>query len=235
MAYSDDEIDMIVEMVNEVNETNKKLYPNSLYGSSYRDVPIIKDILEIADAHTAPDEGLDSFTYYNWVAEHYEWMGRFSLATKYYAKAIESFCRFSEYYKAEEPDYFDDLGRKYDDYLDDIRSILVSVGKYRNCYYEIEDDCMDVIETASQVIPREEAEEAVNEGKKKVFIFHDPVETTDEYLDVIDSIEELIDEEFGNDYEHGMCFGISAMKKSLLAECNIEWRSEQDLNIGMWD
>lgn len=63
----------------------------------------------------------------------------------------------------------------------------------------------------------------VRDGIESVHLRHDPIENTPEYLAVID-------EELDTDMYMGKCHAIWHMKRELLEECGIEWRSLGSMN-----
>ena len=74
------------------------------------------------------------------------------------------------------------------------------------------------------------AERIINERKeRRRSLKHDPVEMRDEYLAVIDAVEERV--EAGRTlHGHGSCFEVWALKKSCLLEHGIFWRTPAELN-----
>lgn len=95
-----------------------------------------------------------------------------------------------------------------DEILDELESLISSYAKMRNQFEGVTDDCEDIIELTSPLLGEDEVRELIEKGKGQVTLTRDPVEMSEDYLAVIDDIEQLTDKELGKDYEWGKCFSI---------------------------
>lgn len=143
------------------------------------------------------------------VATSFQAIGRMAEATKSYETALDALL-------TQNPSQID------------LEKLLCKLYRARN-YYE-DDPCLDIV-TKLKGTPfyQDYFEELALKALGARSLNHDPVEKSQEYLDVIDEIEERIAK---NRTLHGLgsCFEIWALKGEYLAEKGIYWRSPALLN-----
>lgn len=200
----------VQELITIINNWTNEDEPKSYVISPYvKELAIRLDKMEKADSF---------FEIYSLIANTYRRMGRFVLAAHYYEKALDIVILF--YNKT-----FND-----DCYIDRIKDLFYNILKYRNRF--IDDDCKDVLNNVNNnhLLPKE----MVDEVYKSVMnhrrdLKSDPIEMSEEYLNVIDEVERLIDE---NMTYRGMgaCHQYWMLKQRFLAERGINWKSPAALN-----
>lgn len=101
--------------------------------------------------------------------------------------------------------------------------------KARN-YYE-PDDCSDLVAIVSGSLSDERIRELLLSAQesRRGLIKNDPVEKTEEYLAVIDEVEERIDKDKTMDF----CMEYWNLKAEYLFEHGIIWRSPAQINPGV--
>ena len=220
MAYSDNEINRILELKEKLDENYE-----SFHGPTYRDIPALKEITDIIGTHDEEDALEDNFAMIGFLADAYYSMGRHGVASRLYDKAFG----FAERLGSE---VFEDEGS-----AETLRSDIYYAAVTRNIYNGSKNSCEDIIGKLSGLIPDEEIRTQIEEatGSAKGHAKHDPVEDTEAYLAVIDDIEKKIDDELGSDMYRGKCHAIWSLKKELLKKHGISWRSLMDINGGIWD
>ena len=120
--------------------------------------------------------------------------------------------------------------REYDDEdITRLKNCFYSAVKARN-YYE-PDDCSDLVAIVSGSLPNEIIRELLLSAQenRRGFIKNDPVEKTEEYLAVIDKVEEKIEKTKQMD----SCLEYWSLKARFLFEYGILWRSPSQLNRGV--
>ena len=152
---------------------------------------------------------------YTFIAYTYGLIGRFALAAKYYTLAIN----FAfNYYQ---------LAGEAPNKIEDIYSYALIA---RNYY--VDDDCLDLEEMikGTNFINPENRERIYRSAMNRRRSFkHDPVEMSEEYLAVIDEVEEKI-ENNRQSYGLGSCHEVWNLKRQFLAEKGISWKSPAILN-----
>lgn len=192
-------MDRIKEIIDTINNYQKE----DNY-KSYIISPLLKELIELNDEKR-------DYEVYLFIGENYSNIGRFSLASKYYEEALNLI--MSNNMKSL------DLGLLFN-------NILV----YRNYY--IDDDCVDLIKRVKE-------SKCLSEGKinsivERVYnhrrsLKHDPIEASEEYLSVIDEVEEKIDKNRTH-FGMGSCHEYWNLKFQYLMEKGIFWKSPSSLN-----
>lgn len=182
--------------------------------ATYLDTPDLKELLSIAkECGTDPESLKVSFYLYDFLSEQYESMGRFSVAAE---------LRKDELCSAVVLMQQEVLG------VDDVKDLVNHLLRDRNYY--VDDDCEDVKELVSGVLSEEEISQIIESClSRRRSLKHDPIEMTQEYLDVIDEVEEKID----NNLTYrglGSCHEIWNLKFTYLLEKGIAWKSPAVLN-----
>lgn len=173
----------------------------------YRFSPYIKQLIELLENSKPSKERVDNYLL---IGDAYKKMGRFSLAASYHEKALD-----------------DIIVLKVSKGLDEL---FYSVLRERNFY--VDDDCKDVLDQVKESgllderLLKETYENVMNNRRS---LRHDPVEMSEEYLAVIDEVEEKIAK---NRTFKGMgsCHEIWSLKWQYLLEKGINWKSPSMLN-----
>ena len=191
---------------------------------SYEVSPLLKRFIELNETNlqeynNAEDKN-EQFLYdvcenFVFIGDTYRSMGRFSLSAKYFEKALDASLIL----------YCD-----HDVTLKDVDTLLYDVLKDRNYY--VDDDCHDVLDKVKvtmMIDPNtvEKIEESVMTRRRS--FKHDPVEMSEEYLAVIDEVEEKVAKN-RTLYGMGSCHEVWALKEEYLLEKGIRWKSPAMLN-----
>lgn len=207
---NDRRMEQILNIINRIEERNKN--SNSL---SYLDSPDIK--LLISSIKKDDDADLDSllFKYHVtcYIANCYVYLSRFILSAKFYLDAIFIALEIADKYQVK---------------VGNIDNVISHCIRDRNRYKD--DDCDDLKVVVNTLISEEAFNEMINRIKeKRRSVKLDIVETSKQYLAVIDEIEEQLSLEFPemNRYQLPQYW---TLKKKLLLEKGIDWSSPQELN-----
>ena len=183
----------------------------------YKASPFLKLIIGILDANIYEDEDSLVFLYENYlyVAYKYKRMGRFSLSAKYEEKALDIaltlYCGHNKKMK-------------------DVDTLLYDILVDRNYYKD--DDCYDVLDKVREThLIDPNTIETINNRvmMRRRSLNHDPVEMGEEYLAVIDEVEEKIDKN-RTLWGMGSCHEVWNLKFQYLLEKGISWKSPSVLN-----
>ena len=212
MSYTDQEMLRLHELKNAITENNRQLDRNPDYSATWRDVPMLCEIETILAQHDDLEDREDNLVLLEYLADKYGCMGRDCIAAKFWMQYVQIACAL--------------LGEAPDEALEKELCIAVSeAAEARNGYYGVEDDCADLLALVTPVLGAERAAERIKKGIGYVHLRVDPVEASEDYLAVIDAIEQQLDEELGTDQFMGKCYRIWSRKQELLEEFGIEWRS----------
>ena len=189
------------------------------YELTYLAVPYLKETEEIVEAQLALESPydkvtlLDSATIMRYLAEAYDRLGRFAVSVRYYKRAIELAAK---------------LYTMYGEEMQDSITMIYNALKARNYY--VDDDCEDIRELAITFISKELVDDVFSTVmNRRRNLKHDPVEMTEEYLAVIDEVDEKIEK--NREYRgFGSCHHVWSLKTDYLAEKGITWRSPDVLN-----
>lgn len=183
----------------------------------YKASPLLKKMDELLVTNLDDKEESLSFAYdaYVFMGQTYRRMGRFSVSAMFEEKALDIALK---------------LSRDYDAKAEDVDTLLYDILVDRNYY--VDDDCLDVLgKVRGTCLIEPEIIEKNNNSvmKRRRSLKHDPVEMSEEYLAVIDEVEEKIDK---NRTMRGMgsCHEIWGLKYEYLLEKGIHWKSPQMLN-----
>jgi len=215
MAYTENSANRMIELIKEIEA--RKEHANA--AATYRDIPALQEIEKLVREQLASEEPYDHDTLTDsifavrYIGMAYETMWRIAYAVKYHKWLLELqlilYRRFREKDKECADDYYTAL-------------------RARNYYHA--DTCSDLTEIASQLLPdkkRREIEKQVLENFHP--LKHDPVELTDEYLSVIDEVEQYMDKE---EIKRLHQFHRNELFQKLLRERGVEWRPITELNPG---
>ena len=213
MAYSKETEKRLTELLGEIESHKEHEYA----AATYKDVPALKEIVQLVERQLAGDSDestlVDSIAVLGYVADRYDSLGRFAVSSKFYNQILSLALSLKQQYGTD---------------TDSIDGYLYAALQARNFY--IDDDCDDLAVVATELMNADDAERIINERKeRRRSLKHDPVEMRDEYLAVIDEIEEKI-EKSRTTYGHGSCFEVWSLKKSYLLESDIEWHTPAELN-----
>ena len=207
------------ERLKELFELIEKNGDYNAYELTYLAVPYLKETEEIVEAQLASESPydkvtlLDSATIMRYLAEAYDRLGRFAVSVRYYNRAIELAAK---------------LYTMYGEEMQDSSTMIYNALKARNYY--VDDDCEDIREQALVFISKDIVDDVFDTVmKRRRNLKHDPVEMTEEYLAVIDEVDEKIEK--NREYRgFGSCHHVWSLKTDYLAEKGIEWKSPVVLN-----
>ena len=207
------------ERLKELFELIEKNGDYNAYELTYLAVPYLRETEEIVEAQLALESPydkvtlLDSATIMRYLAEAYDRLGRFAVSVRYYKRAIE---------------LASTLYTMYGEEMQDSSGMIYNALKARNYY--VDDDCEDIREQALVFIPKDIVDDVFDTVmKRRRNLKHDPVEMTEEYLAVIDEVDEKIEK--NREYRgFGSCHHVWSLKTDYLAEKGIEWKSPVVLN-----
>ncbi len=213
MAYSKETEKRLTKLLGEIEGRKEHEYA----AATYKDVPALKEIVHIVEEQLTEDNDestlVDSIAVLGYVADRYDSLGRFAVSSKFYNQILALALT---------------LKQRYGTDTDGIDGYLYAALQARNFY--IDDDCDDLAGIATELMNADDAERIINERKeRRRSLKHDPVEMRDEYLAVIDEIEEKVAKS-RTTYGHGSCFEVWSLKKSYLLEHDIEWQTPSELN-----
>ncbi len=212
MPYTEKQVDRIDELY-EIIEGHKE---HEYAAPTYKDRPYLIEMAEITlSADDTDIETLENKLPALWyLTECYYKMCRAGEAVKFYKLMLETNAALM---KVKEFDG-DEMGRFERAFYDAVKA--------RN-YYE-PDGCEDLIEIVKGSIPDGKINELFESAmeSRKGLPKYDPVEKTEEYLAVIDEVEELIDKNKTMDF----CLEYWNLKGEYLHERGIHWRSPSMLN-----
>lgn len=184
---------------------------------TYRDTPVLREIEQVLTQHLSQeipadkDTLSDSVAILRYLGDRYEYLGRFSVAARFYDRALALAAQLYREH-GEETEYAGDM--------------LYRAIKAHNFY--VDDDCEPLLALCRDFIPRtdEIARDALNPRRH---LKHDPVEMTEAYLAVIDGAEEYV-EQNRTLQGHGACHEAWHLKREYLLRHDIDWRSPTALN-----
>lgn len=215
--YTKQQLDRIMELYKQIEskKSNKYSVP------TYKDNPALKEISQIllSDESNDKDAISDKITGLFYICKCYDEMCRAGMSSKYYKILLES---FEKLYNLLDDD---------DDY-ECFKRFEEAVQKAYNARNQYENDfCEDLFEIVDRMYPGEEAEKIFKSAKKTGMrvIKNDPIELSDEYLEVIDEVEELINKNRISDDYHEYW----NLKAEYLLERGVEWYSPAQLNPGV--
>lgn len=206
--YSQADHDRIIALVNAISDRRV-----DSRAATYKDVPDLKEIETILEKGLDKESHTLLFAYeaYGYLAEQYTTMGRFSVAAEYRLKAL----KIAKIAKVQ-----------YDKTFDDVKSLLSSLLRDRNYY--VDDDCLDIKPIAEGLLSQEVIDKLfVDRMAKRRTLKHDPVEMSEQYLAVIDEVEEKVEK---NATMKGFCLEAWSLKEEYLLEKGILWKSPAWLN-----
>lgn len=213
MAYSKETEKRLTELLGKIEGRKDHEYA----AATYKDVPALKEIVRLVEQQLAGDFDestlVDSIAVLGYVADRYDSLGRFAVSSSFYNRILLLALKLKQQY-----------GRD----TDGIDGYFYAALQARNFY--IDDDCDDLVEIATELMNVGDVARIVSERKaRRRSLKHDPVEMRDEYLAVIDEIEEKV-EKSRTAYGRGSCFEVWSLKKFYLLEQNIEWHTPAELN-----
>ena len=171
---------------------------------SYIVSPLLKELLLL-------NEDKNDCEIFLFAGDNYYRMGRPFLAVKYYEKALDVIIANHK-----------NIG--------DLDGLLGRILRLRNYY--VDDDCADVINKISE--SNLLSQDKIDEIKSNAFrhrrsLKHDPIEMSEEYLAVIDEVEEKVDKNRTH-FGMGSCYETWNLKSQFLMEKGIYWKSPAVMN-----
>jgi len=213
MAYSKETEKQLTELFWKIEGRKEHEYA----AATYKDVPALKEIVRLVEEQLAGDSDestyVDSIAVLGYVADRYDSLGRYAVSAKFYNQILTLALTLKQQYGTD---------------TDGIDGYLYAALQARNFY--IDDDCDDLAGIATELMNADDVWRIINERKeRRRSLKHDPIEMTEEYLAVIDEIEEKV-EKSRTTYGHGSCFEVWSLTKSYLLEHDIEWHTPAELN-----
>ncbi len=215
MAYKSERMQRLSTLfgIIEAHKKNEHSLP------TYKDTPALREIANIVSrelSETAPDNRStydDTVVILRYIAEAYDAIGRYSVSSYYYTKLISLESNMKLLF-----------GIEYAEASRDFSNAL----RVRNVYAD--DDAQDLCELAAPLLPVERIKErlVLTKARRRSF-FRDPVEATNEYLMVIDAVEDKIEKTRKN-FGIGSCLEVWKLKKQYLLEYGVKWSSPAELN-----
>ena len=215
MSFLQKDLERIEELYNIIESHKEHEYA----APTYRDSPYLLEIAEIVSRQSENNiETLEEIIPALWyLTESYDKMCRAGMSVKFYTPQLQT---HTELMKLREYDSED---------MEEFESCFYLAVKARN-YYE-PDDCSDLVAIVSGSLPDERIRELLLSAQenRRGFIKNDPVEKTEEYLAVIDKVEEKIEKT----KQMNFCLEYWSLKAQFLFEYGILWRSPSQLNPGV--
>ena len=198
--------DEVLIIIKKIEEERKREEPRS-----YLISPLLKQIISLLESFNENSQEAYDFLYkaYVYVAKNYTYIGRFVLSAKYNYIALE-------------------FAKKLEKVPQGVSEVLSNLLRDRNYY--VDDDCEDVKQLVDGLIEAKTIENLYRDRmNSRRSLKHDPIEMSEEYLAVIDEVEEKIEQ---NRTVHflGACHEIWFLKFQYLLEKGITWRSPAVLN-----
>ena len=186
------------------------------YGNvTFRDSPYLQEISDILSEQDEHDEKTLLFIYdcYLFLGQAYDDLGRFALSVRYREQALNIAVI---------------LKTEHNVHQNNISDVLYKLIKNKNYY--LDDECLDTKKVAEMLLEKEEVEKIFASAlASRRSLKHDPVEMSEEYLAVIDEVEEKI-EKNKTLSGRGSYLEIWSLKREYLKEKGIDWKSPAMLN-----
>lgn len=183
---------------------------------TYRDSSDLRKMTEIALSPREEDiETLEeTISALRYLTKAYDKMCRTGISVKLYTPLLSAYARLSILKEFDSED------------MAQLEECLLTAVRARN-YYKT-DCCIDLAEIVSKCMPENRIRVLLDTGidSRRNFIKNDPVEMTDEYLAVIDEVEEQIEKKKTSDF----CLEYWNLKAQLLSSHGIVWHSPAELN-----
>ncbi len=215
MPFLQEDLEKIEELYNIIESHKEHKYA----APTYRDSPYLAEMAEIVSRQRDNDiETLEEIIPALWyLTESYDSMCRAGMSVKFYTPQLEAHTELLKLKKYDSED------------MEGFENCFYLAVKARN-YYE-PDNCSDLVEIVSGSLSDERIRELLLSAQesRRGFIKNDPVEKTEEYLAVIDEVEERIDKEKTMDF----CMEYWNLKAEYLFEHGIIWRSPAQINPGV--
>ena len=213
--FSEQEIARLVALHDKIEAGKEHQYA----APTYRDRPALVEMERILFSNNEETTDVlgEKIAVLRYLSGCYDEMCRTGVSLKFHNKLIETHARLFS----------------LEDYGDEDKELLeedfYNAVKARNLY--IRDDCPDLVSLMEGVLPKTKIEElSVSVIKRCGYLpKNDPVELTEEYLSVIDEVEEKIDRTMTT----GICHEYWGLKALYLEEKGIVWRSPAVLNPGV--
>ncbi len=215
MPYSEHEIARLNELCSLVEDRKEHEYAAPTYRDSVALRGMVDTILHNQDTDTAALQ--DRITVLRYLTDAYYHMGRSALANNLYPHLLAAHAALWKQ-------------KTYEEAEEDALAEAIRLAVKARCYYEpaAYDDLLALVEgTFSAKRIMAEAEAGCN--ARKGLPQDDPIEASEEYLAIIDEVEELIDHNKTMDF----CMEYWNLKGQYLAERGIHWRSPVILNPGV--
>lgn len=209
MAYSEQDSRRLAVLLEQVAEN-----------VTYRDVPVLGEMEQIAvdqlqrEVPAQADTLADSIAIFRYLAERYEYLGRFAVAAWLYDRSLV---------------LASELHRDHGVATEYAPELLYRAVKAHNFY--VDDDCEVLAALCRQFLP--DADATVREAlSTRRHLNHDPVEMTEGYLALVDAAEAYAEQ---NRTFHGLgsCHEVWQLKRDFLLRHGIRWRSPAELNPGV--
>ena len=212
MPFNEDKTRVIKECLNRIK--GRKRFEEQ--AASYKDSADLKELQQIVDEQLLLEKDFaalsDSIAILCFVAEAYYSMGRAAISAKVYTRSVELMLELKEVF-----------GKVYNN----ADEVLCECVRMRNYY--VNDDCDDIIAVAVKLLGESGGIQIEKAKGRRSRLKHDPIEMSDEYLAVIDEVDEIVEKSF--EFKGlGSCHGEWALRRKLLLERGIKWRSPAVMN-----
>ena len=207
--YTKEQVIKINQLITSIENRKKEDHTNI---ASYKDINNLKELENFVYLELSHLPSLilkkEVLIY---LIENYQYMGRFALTYKLHNILLKDMI------------YMYNLEMVS---IDEIIDMIYDAVRDRNYY--IDDECLDIKEIVINTLQEFEFNTIFSKASKRS-LNHDPIEMTDEYLNVIDKVERKIDENktLAN---KSSCYEIWSLKKEYLLEYNIIWHTPKELN-----
>ncbi len=183
---------------------------------TYRDTPALEEMAGIilGNSEDSLEVWSNKLPVLMYLARSYDYMCRSGVSVKYHQQVLEAYARLMSFRPLTEEE------------MPVFESAFGKAVKARNFYQD--DACEDLVAIVNGLISEDKIKEllAANSGRH---IKNDPIELTDEYLAVIDEVEQKIEET----KEVELCHEYWQLKALYLKEHGIKWSSPSVLNPGV--
>ncbi len=213
--YTEQQLNRIIELFREI-EGNKS---HEYAAPTYKDSPALREMAEIilSDASDTAEVLAEKITVLTYLCRCYDQMCRAGVSVKYYKMLLTCYVKLAKLEKLSKDDnkHFEEA--------------FYGAVKARNGY--VADDCYDLKEIVCGCISGKKIDELYQKAvdSRKGLPKSDPVELSEEYLAVIDEVEELIEK----NKKVNICFEYWSLKADYLEERGIRWGSPAMLNPGV--
>ena len=216
MAFREGDLDRVYDLFDIVN----KLQSENNNKANYKVTPYLLELQDLALDNNSNDpyKILSLLNIYRFTRDSFNSMDRIGECLK-----VDKIILEKDLYLLKH----EELGDKIKEaMLNDFNWSLV----HRNIYKE--DKCDDLLTLFKLYFEEEKLIKILEDILlyRKTYLKRDPVELTDDYLNVIDEVEEILDKEETKYHGLGSCFKYWARKKAELEKRGVDWNTPEEMN-----